>query len=106
MTNKEYLSVAEIARQITIMCTVDQKDRHKAQDAATDFGRIICTNYGSDAIAMDTAMANLPLALKSAFLKGYQEMAEKVMTLRIAEVEAEINRFEHERANGFVSAIA
>ncbi len=92
MNNKDYLSVAEIARQITVLGSV--KGAKLGETAAVDYGRIICANYGSDPIAIDLAMANLPLELKGYFLKGYQELAEKALNVRIAEAEAEISRFE------------
>ena len=88
---RAYFSVSEIARQITIMNGVKNSDMGK--EAALDFGRIICTNHGSDPVAIDLALANLPLDLKGAFLHGYQETAAQLLNVRLAEAEAEIVKF-------------
>jgi hypothetical protein len=99
MTERDYLSVGDIARQIATLCGL-RKEAKMAIEAAEDYGRIIASNYGGDPVALDNALSNLPLELKSAFLGGYQEMSEKALNARIAEAEAMISRFELAKISG------
>lgn len=92
-TARAYFSISEIARQITIMNGA--KEFEMGKEAALDFGRIICTNHGSDPVAIDLALANLPLTLKAVFLKGYQEVAQKALDMRLAEAELELSRMNY-----------